>query len=105
MIVKIKVKKYEKINTKINAFSNKSDIFLFSQTNFTVYTLNIGTRIYIDSNILIRQQYEANVKIFYNTDVIIANLSNAQPLVKTINNWVSNVTNANIDRIIEDGKN
>lgn len=78
---------------------------VFSQTNFTAYTLNIGTRIYIDSNILVRQQYEANVKFFYNTDVIIANLSNAQPLVKAINNWVSNITNANIDRIIEDGKN
>lgn len=76
-----------------------------SQTNFTAYTLNIGTRIYIDSNILVRQQYEANVKFFYNTDVIIANLSNAQPLVKVINNWVNNITNANIDRIIEDGKN
>lgn len=76
-----------------------------SQTNFTAYTLNIGTRIYIDSNILVRQQYEANVKFFYNTDVIIANLSNAQPLVKAINNWVNNITNANIDRIIEDGKN
>lgn len=78
---------------------------VFSQTNFTAYTLNIGTRIYIDSNILVRQQYEANVKFFYNTDVIIANLSNAQPLVKAINNWVNNITNANIDRIIEDGKN
>lgn len=81
-------------------------IFLiFSQTNYTANTLNIGTRIYIDSNISVRQQYEANVKIFYNTDVIIANLSDAQPVVKAINSWVSNVTNTNIDRIIEDGKN
>lgn len=79
-----------------------SNILQSLQTNFTAYTLNIGTRIYIDSNILVRQQYEANVKFFYNTDVIIANLSNAQPLVKAINNWVNNITNANIDRIIED---
>lgn len=67
--------------------------------------LNIGTRIYIDSNISVRQQYEANVKIFYNIDMIIANLSNAQLLVKTINNWVNNIINTNINQIIEDGKN
>lgn len=67
--------------------------------------LNIDTRIYIDSNISVRQQYEANVKIFYNSDMIIANLSNAQLLVKTINNWVNNIINTNINQIIEDGKN
>ncbi|XP_031775315.1 serine protease inhibitor 27A isoform X2 [Apis florea] len=79
-----------------------SNILQSLQTNYTANTLNIGTRIYIDSNISVRQQYEANVKIFYNTDVIIANLSDAQPVVKAINSWVSNVTNTNIDRIIED---
>lgn len=37
--------------------------------------------------------------------MIIANLSNAQLLVKTINNWVNNIINTNINQIIEDGKN
>ncbi|XP_043516630.1 uncharacterized protein LOC122532161 [Frieseomelitta varia] len=72
------------------------------QTNPPAYTLNIGTRIYIDSNISIRQKYKATVKHYYNTDVISANFTDAQPLVQAINSWVSNITDANIDRMIED---
>ncbi|CAK9799548.1 Serine protease inhibitor 2 [Anthophora plagiata] len=82
----------EKFSTILRSFEDRS----------ASYNLNIGTRIYIDSNITIRQRYEAIVKTFYNTDVISANLSNAKPLVKEINSWVSNVTDANIDRMIED---
>lgn len=45
------------------------------------------------------------MKAYYDTDVISANLSDAQPLVQAINDWVSNITDANIDRMIKDGKN
>lgn len=68
------------------------------------YALNVGTRIYVDSGIMIRQRYRAVVKTFYNTDVISANLSEGRPVVNAINSWVSNLTDANIDRMIEDGK-
>ncbi|KAK1136414.1 hypothetical protein K0M31_000972 [Melipona bicolor] len=78
-----------------------STILQSLQTNPPAYTLNLGTRIYIDSNISIRQKYKATVKHYYNTDVISANFSNAQPLVQAINSWVSNITDANIDRMIE----
>ncbi|XP_017889133.1 uncharacterized protein LOC108630369 [Ceratina calcarata] len=66
------------------------------------YTLNTGSRIYIDSNITFREQYGVIVKSFYDTDVISADFSNAQPLVQSMNAWISNVTNGNIDRLIED---
>ncbi|KOC68055.1 Serine proteinase inhibitor A3K, partial [Habropoda laboriosa] len=79
-----------------------STILRSFKTRSASYNVNIGTRIYIDSNITIRQRYEAIVKTFYNTDVISANLSDAKPLVKEINSWVSNITDANIDRMIED---
>ncbi|CAL7946686.1 unnamed protein product [Xylocopa violacea] len=79
-----------------------STILRSFQTNSSAYTLNIGTRIYIDSNISIRRRYEAIVKNFYDTDAITANLSDSQPLVRGINDWVSNVTHGNIPRMIED---
>ncbi|XP_029038073.2 uncharacterized protein LOC114873665 [Osmia bicornis bicornis] len=79
-----------------------STILRSLQTTSPAYSLNIGTRIYTDSNILIRQRYEAIVKTFYNTDVIVANMSDSQPLVREINRWVSNVTEGNIEKIIED---
>ena len=72
------------------------------QATTPAYSLNMGTRIYIDANILIRQRYEAIVKTFYNTNVITANLSNAGPLVNSINAWVSNITDGNIDKMITD---
>lgn len=100
--MKINVKKkYD--NAQI--FFKKLYLTHLSQTNPPAYILNIGTRIYIDSNILIRQKYEATVKAYYDTDVISANLSDAQPLVQAINDWVSNITDANIDQMIKDGKN
>lgn len=45
------------------------------------------------------------MKAYYDTDVISANLSDAQPVVQAINDWVSNITDANIDQMIKDGKN
>ncbi|KZC12911.1 Serpin I2, partial [Dufourea novaeangliae] len=71
------------------------------QTRSPAYTLNIGTRIYIDSNILVRQLYQAIVKQFYATDVITTNLSETRPLIENINGWVSNITDGNIDKMIE----
>ncbi|XP_043265497.1 uncharacterized protein LOC122405073 isoform X2 [Colletes gigas] len=75
------------------------------QASSPAYTLNIGTRMYVDSNILTRQRYEAIVKTFYNTDVINANFTEAGPLVQSINNWVSNLTDGNIDKMIDDESN
>ena len=72
------------------------------QATTPAYSLNMGTRIYIDANISIRQRYEAIVKTFYNTNVITANLSDARPLVDSINTWVSNITDGNIDKMIAD---
>lgn len=73
------------------------------QATTPAYSLKMGTRIYIDANISIRQRYEAIVKTFYNTNVITANLSDARPLVDSINAWVSNITDGNIDKMIADG--
>ncbi|XP_076177429.1 uncharacterized protein LOC143151855 [Ptiloglossa arizonensis] len=82
-----------------------SSILRSLQTSSPAYKLNIGTRIFVDMNILTRQRYEAIIKTFYDTDVVTANLTDAHPLVQSINNWVSNLTDGNIDKMIEDERN
>lgn len=66
--------------------------------------MNVGTRIYIDSSVQLRQRYSAIIKMFYSTDVLSENLSNTRAVADSINNWVKNVTENNIDKMIEDGE-
>ncbi|XP_071654183.1 uncharacterized protein [Temnothorax longispinosus] len=68
------------------------------------YTLNLGSRIYIDNNVLTRQRYAATVKTFYNTDLINANLSDAHAIAAKVNSWVNNITNGHIEKMIDDEK-
>lgn len=74
------------------------------ETPSPAYTLNLGSRIYIDNNVLIRQRYAATVKTFYNTDVINANLSDAHAVATKVNSWVNNITNGYIEKMIDDEK-
>nr|XP_033341228.1 uncharacterized protein LOC117229129 isoform X1 [Megalopta genalis] len=72
------------------------------RTKSPAYKLNIGTRIYTDSIISIRQRYQAIVETFYGTDVITANFSDARPIAGNINHWVSNITDGNIEKLVDD---
>ncbi|KYM94473.1 Serpin B3, partial [Cyphomyrmex costatus] len=74
------------------------------QTPSPTYTLNLGSRIYIDDNILTRQRYAATIKTFYNTDVINVNLSDTHAIATKVNSWVSNITNGHIEKMIDDEK-
>lgn len=77
---------------------------LHLQDPSSAYTLNIGSRIYIDNNVLTRQRYAATIKTFYNTDVINANLSDTHTIATKVNSWVSNITNGYIEKMIDDGR-
>jgi len=68
------------------------------------YTLNLGSRIYIDNNIQTRQRYAATVKTFYKTDVINDNLSDTHAIATNVNSWINNITNGYIEKMIDDGK-
>ncbi|XP_033208177.1 uncharacterized protein LOC117167393 isoform X2 [Belonocnema kinseyi] len=68
------------------------------------YSLNIGTRMYIDSAVQLRQRYAAIIKMFYSTDVLSLNSSDTHATADSINNWVKNTTENNIDKMIEDEK-
>lgn len=87
--------------TQIATRDKFSSILQSLKASSPAYNLNIGTRIYMNSNILIRQRYKAIAKTFYDTDVYIANMTDSQPLAQAINGWVSNVTEGNIEKIIE----
>lgn len=63
----------------------------------------MGSRIYIDNNVLTRQRYAATLKAFYDTDVINANLSDTHAIATEVNSWISNITNGNIEKVIDDG--
>lgn len=78
-----------------------TNILLSLRAKSPAYEINIGTRIYTDSIISIRQRYQAIVESFYGTDVVTANFSDAQPVVESINRWVGNITNGNIDKLID----
>lgn len=72
------------------------------RTKSPAYKLNIGTRIYTDAIISIRHRYKAIVEYFYGADVKIGNFSHARPIVDDINQWVSNITDGNIEKLVED---
>ncbi|XP_012064085.1 PREDICTED: uncharacterized protein LOC105627412 [Atta cephalotes] len=74
------------------------------QAPSSAYILNLGSRIYIDDNILTRQRYAATIKTFYNTDVINANLSDTHAIAIKVNSWVNNITNGHIEKMIDDEK-
>lgn len=82
--------------------SRFSNILRSLRANSPYYKLNVGTRIYIDTIIPIRQRYKAIANDFYSTDVKSANFSNARPIVDDINQWVSSITNGNINTLVED---
>ncbi|XP_057328835.1 heparin cofactor 2-like [Microplitis mediator] len=66
------------------------------------YTLNLGTRIYINNSLSIKQSYAAIVKTFYSTDIISSNFTDARSTANNVNNWVKNFTNGNIEEMIDD---
>ncbi|XP_043283834.1 uncharacterized protein [Venturia canescens] len=70
---------------------------------FDEYKLDIGTRMYLNSGVDLKQSFAANVRSFYRTDVVSTNFSNYDAAAASINNWVSNVTHENVKKMIEDG--
>ncbi|XP_015514612.1 uncharacterized protein LOC107220504 [Neodiprion lecontei] len=79
-----------------------STILRSLQTYQQEYTLDISTRLIVDTSIQPKQRYSAIVKTFYSTDIVTTNLSNARPALASINAWVSNVTHGHIKEVLTD---
>lgn len=68
------------------------------------YKLNLGTKMFLDMNISLKQSYSAVIKTFYNTDVEPSNFADVHSTAERINSWVKNITYGNIQTIIDDGE-
>ncbi|KAJ8686512.1 hypothetical protein QAD02_022306 [Eretmocerus hayati] len=78
-----------------------SSIIKSLQTQRPEYALNIGTRIFMDNSIKPRQRYGAIAKSFYNTDVLSTNFSDTRSSAELVNNFVKNITDGLISKVIE----
>ncbi|EFN84891.1 Uncharacterized serpin-like protein TK1782 [Harpegnathos saltator] len=77
-----------------------SGILRSLQTPSPAYTLNVGSRFYIDNNVQIRQRYAATIKSFYNTDVFNANMTDVHAVASKVNSWISNITDGHLEKLI-----
>lgn len=67
----------------------------------TEYTLDLGSRIYMDTSIKAQQRYQGMLKEFYSTDVVNINFSDRSSR-DSINYWVSNVTHGHIRDLVSE---
>lgn len=61
----------------------------------------MGTRMYVNSFIEPTQRYAAIIEKYYDTQIERINFKDSVVSARTINGWCSNVTNGNIDNLIQ----
>ncbi|XP_055715586.1 serine protease inhibitor 2-like [Phlebotomus papatasi] len=66
------------------------------------YTVNLGTRIYVDQFISPRQRYAAILEKHYLTELRQEDFSNVHETTAKINNWVANVTENHIKELVKE---
>ncbi|XP_023244885.1 uncharacterized protein LOC106647876, partial [Copidosoma floridanum] len=64
------------------------------------FSLNFGSRFYVDHSVTLRQRYVATAETFYKAQVLNANFSNSPATAEKINSFVNNVTEGHIPRLI-----
>ncbi|XP_008207605.3 uncharacterized protein LOC100118367 [Nasonia vitripennis] len=79
-----------------------SSVLKSLQTRRPEYELNLGTRIFLDQSVTPRQRYGAILKTFYNTDIVSLNFSNTRPSAELINDYARNITQARVQKLVED---
>ncbi|GLV37693.1 Serpin 27A [Carabus blaptoides fortunei] len=70
------------------------------QTSSSEHTLDIGTRVYMDSSIEPLQRFAATLKTFYVTDIKSVDFNNAS---ESINYWASNITHGRVKNLVSEG--
>lgn len=68
------------------------------------YDLKIGTKIFADQFIELRQRYAAIVESHYGAEIQNLDFRLPKETASYINNWVKNSTNGYIDNIVTPGK-
>lgn len=64
------------------------------------YTLNVGTKLFLDNFVEPKQRYAAKIKNVYNADVERLSFSDGDRAADSINGWVSNITDGHIQDIV-----
>ncbi|KAJ0172289.1 hypothetical protein K1T71_012262 [Dendrolimus kikuchii] len=64
------------------------------------YILNLGSRVYVGNNAVVRQRYAAIAQGFYKTEMKSANFHNPDAAAREINEWVNNVTQGRIPKLV-----
>ncbi|XP_061704206.1 uncharacterized protein LOC133515652 [Cydia pomonella] len=66
------------------------------------YTLNVGSRIYVDSTVSERQRFSSIAEEFYKTELKKVDFRLPAETAAQINGWVSNLTHGNIPNLIDE---
>ncbi|CAB3238336.1 unnamed protein product [Arctia plantaginis] len=66
------------------------------------YILNLGSRVYIGSNVRPKQMFAAIAEEFYKTELKTVDFHNPPEAAKQINSWVSNVTKGKISNLVSE---
>lgn len=72
------------------------------KTQSSQYILNIGSRIYVDSNAEPRQRFSAISEEFYKTELKKVDFNNPPNAARDINAWVSNITQGKIPNLVDE---
>ncbi|XP_063977855.1 uncharacterized protein LOC135162870 [Diachasmimorpha longicaudata] len=66
------------------------------------FHLKLGTRIYLDDSVSLKETYTSVIKTFYSTDIVPCNFTDVIAVTEGINSWAKNLTDGRIEKIIED---
>ncbi|KAJ8957705.1 hypothetical protein NQ318_017600 [Aromia moschata] len=65
------------------------------------YVLNMGTRIFLQTEIQPKQKFASIAKDSFNTDIELMNFSDANSSSHSINSWVEKLTNGRISQLVK----
>lgn len=77
--------------------------FYFQAAERSEYLLNMGTSIFLDSQIPINPDFGTKAYQYYRTEIEPVNFTDAIKASRTINNWVDKITNGKVSEIVERG--
>ncbi|XP_072395805.1 serine protease inhibitor 27A-like [Diabrotica undecimpunctata] len=65
------------------------------------YTLNLGTRVFLDIPVAPQQKFASITKDFFKTDLVLTNFTDKKGSADMINSWAEKLTNGRIHKLID----
>ncbi|KAJ8961974.1 hypothetical protein NQ314_005754 [Rhamnusium bicolor] len=82
-------------------WSDSFDWRLLKVSERNEYVLNLGSRIFLHSQIQPKQKFASVAKDFFKTDIELTNFSEANYSSQAINSWVEKLTNGRISELVK----